>query len=191
MFNKIILVAALQALIIISVRGQSLHGHVHEEGENGPVPLIGASVFWLGTTIGAATDVNGEFNIQKPEALPAKLVVSFVGYESDTILVKNVKKEIDICLKQSVQLGEVTVTERQDGSSFKLLDPVIAEEINSEELTRAACCNLSESFETNASVDVVFTDAVSGAKKIQMLGLDGIYTQIQAENVPLIRGLSS
>jgi outer membrane receptor protein involved in Fe transport len=191
MFNKIILLAMLQALIILNVRGQSLHGHVHEEGENGPVPLIGASVFWLGTTIGTATDANGEFEISSPEKLPAKLVVSFVGYQSDTILVKNVKKEMEIRLKQSVQLGEVTVTERQEGSSFKLLDPVIPEEINSEELTRAACCNLSESFETNASVDVVFTDAVSGAKKIQMLGLDGIYTQIQAENVPLIRGLSS
>ena len=83
------------------------------------------------------------------------------------------------------------MTERQQGSAFKLLDPIITESINSHELGKAACCNLSESFETNASVDVVFTDAVSGATKIQMLGLDGVYTQIQAENVPLIRGLSS
>ncbi|MCF8275150.1 MAG: TonB-dependent receptor [Flavobacteriales bacterium] len=189
--KKIILLAAMQALIIVNVRGQSMNGHVHEEGENGHSPLIGASVFWLGTTIGTATDVNGEFTIENPKALPAKLVVSFVGYQSDTILVKNAKKEIEIHLQQSVQLSEVTVTERQAGSSFKLLDPVIAESINSHELGKAACCNLSESFETNASVDVVFSDAVSGARKIQMLGLDGVYTQIQAENVPLIRGLSS
>lgn len=189
--KKFILLVFVQALIIVNVRGQSLHGHVHEEVENRHEPLIGASVFWLGTTIGSATDVNGEFSIQKPDKFPAKLVVSFVGYSSDTILVKTSKKEIEIHLKQSVQLGEVTVTERQAGSSFKLLDPVIAESINSHELSKAACCNLSESFETNASVDVVFTDAVSGAKKIQMLGLDGVYTQIQAENVPLIRGLSS
>lgn len=176
---------------IINVHGQSIQGHVHEEHENGHSPLIGASVFWLGTTIGVATDNSGEFTIEKSTELPAKLVVSFVGFQSDTILVKNAKKEIEVHLQQSIKLGEVTVTERQEGSAFKLLDPVIAEEINSHELGKAACCNLSESFETNASVDVVFTDAVSGAKKIQMLGLDGVYTQIQAENVPLIRGLSS
>ncbi len=189
--KKLILLALLQALILFKVQGQSLLGHVHEEGENGHSALIGASVFWLGTTIGTATNINGEFTIDKPEKLPAKLVVSFVGYTSDTILVNNTKKEIEIHLKQSVQLGEVTVSERQQGSAFKLMDPVISESISSHELGKAACCNLSESFETNASVDVVFTDAVSGAKKIQMLGLDGVYTQIQAENVPLIRGLSS
>lgn len=188
--KKLFLLAFLQAFIL-NVRGQSLHGHVHEEGENGHGPLIGASVFWLGTTIGTATDVNGEFELNAPETLPAKLVVSFVGYQSDTILVKSIKKEIEIHLQKSIELDEVTVTERQQGSSFKLMDPIITESINSHELGKAACCNLSESFETNASVDVVFTDAVSGAKKIQMLGLDGVYTQIQAENVPLIRGLSS
>jgi outer membrane cobalamin receptor len=189
--KKFILLAVVQALIIFSVRGQSLHGHVHQEGEDGHGPLIGASIFWQGTTIGTTTDVNGEFTLEKPKELPAKLVVSFVGYQSDTIRIKNLNKDIEIRLSKSVKLDEVTVTERQQGANFKLMDPVISEEINSSELTKAACCNLSESFETNASVDVVFTDAVSGAKKIQMLGLDGIYTQIQAENVPLIRGISS
>ncbi len=189
--KKLILLALMQALIILNVRGQSLHGLVLEKSDNAKTPLIGASVFWLGTTIGAATDENGEFEIDRPQSLPANLVVSFVGFTSDTILVKNVKKNIEIFLEQSVQLGEVTVTERAEGNNFKLLDPVIAESISSNELTKAACCNLSESFETNATVDVVFSDAVSGAKKIQMLGLDGVYTQIQAENVPLIRGLSS
>jgi len=188
--KKIIVLALLQAFII-NVRGQSLHGHVIEQEENGRGPLIGASVFWLGTTIGTATDVNGEFTIAEPQALPAKLVVSFVGYRPDTLLIKNTKKKVEILLNRSIELDAVTITERQEGSSFKLLEPVIAEEINSHELGKAACCNLSESFETNASVDVVFTDAVSGAKKIQMLGLDGAYTQIQSENIPLIRGLSS
>lgn len=189
--NKLILLALMQALIILNVRGQSLHGHVYQEDENGHQPLIGASVFWLGTTIGVATDVDGKFAIPAPEKLPAKLVVSFVGFRSDTLLIKSLEKEIEIHLQKSIELDAVTVTERQQGANFKLLDPVIAEEINSKELQKAACCNLSESFETNASVDVVFTDAVSGAKKIQMLGLDGVYTQIQTENVPLIRGLSS
>ncbi|HUN04400.1 MAG TPA: Plug domain-containing protein, partial [Niabella sp.] len=58
------------------------------------------------------------------------------------------------------------------------------------ELTKAACCNLSESFETSPSVDVSYSDAVTGIKQIQLLGLAGNYTQLLTENVPEIKGLS-
>ena len=58
-------------------------------------------------------------------------------------------------------------------------------------LAKAACCNLSESFETNASVSVNFTDGVTGAKQIQLLGLSGNYVQTNLENMPSIRGLKS
>ncbi len=65
------------------------------------------------------------------------------------------------------------------------------EVINSGDLVKDACCNLSESFENTATVDVNFTDAVSGAKEIRMLGLDGVYTQIMIENIPSIRSLGN
>ena len=54
-----------------------------------------------------------------------------------------------------------------------------------------ACCNLSESFENSATITVGFTDAVSGAKQVQLLGLSGIYSQMMDENVPTLRGLAS
>ncbi len=189
--KKIILLVIVQALIILNAQGQSIKGQVLGESKKGQEPLIGASVFWLGTTTGSATDIDGNFSISEPLKFPSKLVASFVGFQSDTLQVNTAKQTVKIHLKKAIELDEVTVTERKEGSAFKLLDPVIAESISNAELAKAACCNLSESFETNASVDVVFTDAISGAKKIQMLGLDGVYTQIQVENVPLIRGLSS
>jgi outer membrane receptor for ferrienterochelin and colicin len=58
-------------------------------------------------------------------------------------------------------------------------------------LQKLACCNIGESFESNATVDVGFTDAVSGAKKIKMLGLDGKYSQFMFENIPFMRTLES
>jgi outer membrane receptor for ferrienterochelin and colicins len=61
--------------------------------------------------------------------------------------------------------------------------------ITAKELKKAACCNLSESFETSPSIDVSYTDAVTGIKQIQLLGLQGSYTQITTENVPELRGL--
>jgi outer membrane receptor for ferrienterochelin and colicin len=54
-----------------------------------------------------------------------------------------------------------------------------------------ACCTLSESFENSAAANVAYTDAISGAKQIQLLGLAGIYTQTLAENIPVLRGLAS
>jgi hypothetical protein len=88
-------------------------------------------------------------------------------------------------------LPEVIVEFRRKTFSISRLKVLHVEELTSGELRKAACCNLGESFETNASVDVNITDAVSGAKKIQMMGLDGVYTQIQFENVPYLRGLES
>ena len=71
------------------------------------------------------------------------------------------------------------------------LDAKSTEVITSKELLKAACCNLSESFTTNASVDIQFQDAVTGAKQIQLLGLAGTYTQIMFENIPTLKGIGN
>ncbi|MXV38392.1 TonB-dependent receptor [Flavobacteriaceae bacterium Ap0902] len=63
--------------------------------------------------------------------------------------------------------------------------------IDKTELLKAACCNLSESFETNATVDVNYANAVTGTKQIKMLGVDQKYTLISKELLPDIRGLAS
>ena len=60
--------------------------------------------------------------------------------------------------------------------------------VSSDELLKAACCNLSESFETNPSIDVNFADAISGTRQIRMLGLTSPYILITTENIPAIRG---
>ncbi|OSZ78060.1 hypothetical protein CAP35_07285 [Chitinophagaceae bacterium IBVUCB1] len=88
-------------------------------------------------------------------------------------------------------LKEVTVKQRRASTQITMLDPLKKELISLRELLKAACCNLSESFETTPSVDVAFTDAVTGYKQIQMLGLAGPYTLITRENIPDTRGLAS
>lgn len=88
-------------------------------------------------------------------------------------------------------LDEVIIRQRQKSTTINMIDPIKKEKIGERELLKAACCNLSESFETTPSVDVAFTDAVSGYKQIQMLGLAGPYTSITRENIPDARGLSA
>lgn len=92
---------------------------------------------------------------------------------------------------QTKKLKEVIIKQQMSTTRTSLLKPMKVDEIGKGELLKAACCNLSESFETTPSVDVAFTDAVSGYKQVQMLGLAGPYTLITRENIPDVRGLAS
>jgi outer membrane receptor for ferrienterochelin and colicins len=179
------LVFALQT----NAQQKQIHGMVMVKQDKKEVPLPGANVYWLGTTTGTTTDVEGHFQLPIPTEVAPVLVVSYVGFQSDTINVSG-KENIKVALQSSVSLKEVEVIARQQSNSFSISSPINVEKITAKELQKAACCNLSESFETNASVDVSYSDAVTGAKEIQMLGLAGIYTQIQTENFPAVRGLS-
>ena len=82
-----------------------------------------------------------------------------------------------------IKLAEATaLSKKETGLTFN---------IGTKELLKAACCNLSESFETNATVDVSFTNAVTGTKQLKMLGLDQKYTALTKELLPSIRGLAA
>lgn len=87
-------------------------------------------------------------------------------------------------------IEEVQVVQRRKGTVKSRTDAFDTQRINSEELCRAACCNLSEAFETSASVDVAYADAATGAKQIRLLGLNGTYVQLIQENTPAVRGLA-
>jgi outer membrane receptor for ferrienterochelin and colicin len=167
-----------------------IEGKVIEKHEDGHLhSLVGASVFWLDTTLGTATDSDGTFKLKRLTG-KSHLVVSFVGYSNDTIDVSGMDY-IVVELKSSLELDEVKFVRRQKSTQISLLNPQKIEKIGEKELLKAACCNLSESFETNPSVDVTFTDAITGTRQIQMLGLAGPNIQITRENMPDIRGLSA
>lgn len=87
-------------------------------------------------------------------------------------------------------LKSVSVKARRTGTS-RVAGAENAMRINREELFRAACCNLGESFTTNPSVDVSYSDAATGAKQIRLLGLSGRYVQMLAENLPDFRGAAA
>ena len=174
----------------IQAESQNINGKVLERISSDKFnPIIGANVYWENTNIGTVTDKNGLYSIQEAPSLPATLLVSFIGYEVSNM--ELIDEQYIFYLAPNLELEEVNINSRQKSSKFSTIGTLNVETLNTEEFEKAACCNLSESFETNATVDVVYNDAVSGSKKIRMLGLDGIYTQITQENLPLIRGLSS
>ncbi|MBS4014686.1 MAG: TonB-dependent receptor [Bacteroidetes bacterium] len=165
------------------------HGHSHDDPHFKNVPLIGANIHWKGTTSGVSTDISGSFELPVNLQLPHDIVISYVGYVADTITISRADLFVEVILQQSVSLDEVVVTGRNSGAHYSSIQPMHTQIVTSHELQRAACCNLSEAFETNASVDVEYSDAVTGAQQIMLLGLAGTYSQILVENIPTIRGL--
>lgn len=153
-------------------------------------PLVGANVYWRNATSGASTNESGIAVISSFPDLPAWLIISYVGYKSDTISIMQPTSQIEVRLQAVVELGATTVTARTKSQFVRTLDPMKTEVISQSELRKAACCNLSESFQTNASASVNFEDAVTGAKQIELLGLRGLYAQNSIENTPSLRGLS-
>jgi len=172
-----------------SARGQ-VHGYVYESNEQGEqLPLVAANVYWAGTSTGTTTGEDGLFTIGLEEDMHM-LVVSYVGYENDTMHIQEAS-EVEVLFSRALMLEEVKVSHRIKPTSISYNSAYNIQNIHEKELTKAACCNLSESFETNPSVDAGFTDAVTGTRKIEMLGLAGPYVQIMRENIPDVRGLSA
>lgn len=166
-------------------------GIVLSEDEKGNFsPLQKASIRWVGEEGGSLTDEHGVFFIS-PNKNTKQLEVSFSGMKADTISITE-NKEVHIVLSNNGELREVKVSSSGRLSSYiSTNDAFRKQTITPKELLKAACCNLSESFETNPSIDVSFSDAVTGAKQIEMLGLSGIYTQLTTENMPGPRGLAT
>lgn len=189
--HKLILLVASVLFPMFCNAQNVLSGQILGEDEQGKVsPLPGANVVWLGTTTGTSTDFDGNFSLKQTSSV-SSVVISFVGFHSDTVKITDFSQKLKHTLIQSVNIEAVTVTGTSIGSHFDRINPIQTQNVTSNELRKAACCNLSESFETNASVDVSYADAVTGAKQIQMLGLAGIYSQMQFENIPSLRGLAS
>ncbi len=171
-----------------SLRAQELRGRVCDANKQ---PLVGASVYWAGTTVGASSDAEGGFRIHRVKGYD-RLVASYLGYVNDTLQVAGGVERIEFALSpQGLTLENVVIEGAQSGNYVKRDGIVKNEMISFAGLCKMACCNLAESFENSASVTVGYSDAISGARQIKMLGLAGTYTQILDENRPIMRGLSS
>ena len=179
---------ALVLLMNSVVQAHNINGSVVAIENNTKTPLVGAYVIWAGTSHGTVTDSTGSFTISH-NATTNKLVASYVGYTPDTIVVTT-NHTINFVLKVAT-MEDVDVIARTPGATLNRKSTLVTTNINSAELCKAACCNLGESFETNASVDVNYTDAATGARTIQLLGLSGRYVQMLTENIPNLRGIAA
>lgn len=176
------------SVISVKVFAQNVEGIVLDAEER---PLVGASVWWADTTVGEATNNQGHFTIHSIRGYD-QLVASYVGYVNDTIRVERGATPLRFILSDSgVGIDDVVVDANLLGNFIQYGSIGKNEMISFAGLCKMACCNLAESFENSAAVTVGYSDAISGARQIKMLGLAGIYTQILDESRPIMRGIGS
>jgi len=179
-----LLLVIFQIVAAQDIENQIITGIITDENHQ---PLAGANVVWAATTIGTISDASGNFVLEKKPG-NTSILVSYIGFETQKIEVTTSK--MSITLKPSVILQEVTVTKTKKSTEHSLYKVENVQVMGQKELLKAACCNLSESFSTNPSIDVNFSDAVTGNRQIKMLGLTSPYLLIAEENIPSIRGAS-
>lgn len=153
-------------------------------------PLVGALVYWAGTTTAATTDLDGWFTIRRLDTTQAHiLTIQYVGYTDAEVEILPEEAYLRLVIESGLELDGVTVSTQQRAAFQSTLDPLNVEQLGQGELGRAACCNLGESFENTATINVMYTDAVTGARELEMLGLRGTYTQMLVENRPMFNRL--
>ncbi len=188
--KKIFLFTILICFSFKQFSQENLEGKILFSEDSKDYPVMGATVKWINTDKGTISNENGDFKLER-DSKTDLIVISYVGFQTDTLSVKDINN-ITHYMSYSEEnfLDEVTVSKRRNSAQRTYLMPQNIINISEEELLKAACCNLSESFETNPSVDVNHNDAITGTKQIEMLGLKSPYILITEENIPMVRGAS-
>lgn len=191
---KNIILLAIMLVIITSISNAqlspqiiSVNGVVYGATDKGKEPLEGAIVKWINTKKGTTTDSDGKFEIRDNGIQDRRLEVFYVGYTKDTIEVGS-KNYIEVTLQNNFSTQQIVV-ESEQSSSYIEDGNTKTEVISQTELKKDACCDLSGCFGKNASVDVAVTDILTNTKELKILGLDGAYTQVLVDNMPIMSGL--
>jgi outer membrane cobalamin receptor len=183
------IVALIAFFSIVTIGNAQVKGVVLDDEGNPAYALV----YYKGTQLGTVTNAEGEFSIGIPKEANWLMVTS-TGHFSDSLFIDpglGTIREVKFNLRENSTLGTIHIDEHDGGTHINGKDPQTFQVLTEKELCKAACCSLSESFETNGSVDASFTDGITGTRQIKMLGLDGKYTQILFDNMPAVRGISS
>ncbi len=186
--KKIILLLLIVIIALPSLAAEKIRGYIVDERNE---PIIGANIYWEKSKKGVTSDVNGYFEIDAATH-HEHLIIAYTGYITQSLHIDDQNGELKVILIEDTKLlDEVVVSRRSPGTVTQRGAVLQTQKVTLGEIHRAACCNLGESFETNPSVDVAYSDAATGAKQIKLLGLSGTYVQMLTENYPNFRGVSS
>ena len=176
----------LVLLPIFSLAQSSVQGKITDK-ENNPIVNVKIIIPELNSTF--FSDQSGTFSLIQGNG-SVTLILEKEGFQKLEIQ-QSAASDFAIQLQKTIvesNIETVSVVKKQNTLGRKQKAVTNTQNLSQGELQKAACCNLSESFETNPSIDVNFSDAVTGNKQIKMLGLTSPYILMSEENIPAIRG---
>ncbi len=180
----------LASLLPCILFAQSIKGKIFGQTPSGNEILPGATLTLLGTSQGAVSNEFGVFEINVPATIEHRLIVSFLGFKTDTIAVGE-RTYFSVYLSPDPKnLEAATVVAQQGGSFISALQGIKVEVITQKELTKAACCDLAGCFETQGTIQAQTTNLLLNSKELRILGLSGVYNQILVDGMPMILGSS-
>ena len=171
---------------IFSLAQSSVLGKITDK-KNNPISNVKITIPELNSTF--FSDESGTFSLIQGNG-SVSLILEKEGFQKLEIQ-QSAATDFIIQLEQTIEESNieiVKVVKNQKTLGRKQKAVTNTQNLSQGELQKAACCNLSESFETNPSIDVNFSDAVTGNKQIKMLGLTSPYILMSEENIPAIRG---
>lgn len=166
---------------------KTLNGIVYGANDKGKEPLDGAVIKWIKTKKGDVTSPDGKFSISSEGISDRRIIVFYVGYKRDTVDVEG-KDFVEVKLQSNFSTQQIVVEDKVN-TSFIDNGNAKTEVITQGELKKAACCDLSGMFGSNTTVEVTVSDILTNTKELKMLGLDGAYTQVLVDNMPIMSGL--
>ena len=152
--------------------------------------LPGANVFIQGTSLGAATGVEGEYQVRSIPAGDYVLRASYVGYENREIPISIVDGQtvtLDIELSPSGVLGEVVVSGQLEGQraaiNQQLSSNTIVNVVSEAKIQELPDANAAESIGRLPGVSVQRSGGE--ASQITLRGLSGAFTNVTVDGVKL------
>ncbi len=137
--NRLLLVIFL-SITVGGLSSQTLRGYVKERHKQELSPIPGANVLWKGTTKGSVTDARGYFEINMPAGEELSLLISFIGYETQELIIGKEQKKILVILKEiSTSLDDIAVMGKKDAVSFNIKSIENKINISKEGIKRLAC----------------------------------------------------
>lgn len=182
-----LLTGAALLFLTLPAAAQSLSGKVFGRSGDGREILPGAVLRFAGSQDAELSNENGVFKLERDPAADPRLIVSFTGYQTDTIDISG-KSYLTIVLeKDATALSGVTVSQNRAGflSSSAVGQTAV---ITRHELSKSACCDLAGCFGAQAAVQAQTTNVVTNAQELRMLGLSGVYNQLLVDGLPLMAG---
>jgi outer membrane receptor for ferrienterochelin and colicins len=193
-YNKMKLEAILMFLIFFSttIKAQTLifNGSVKDKETNKPLEFV--NIYLSGTTIGVLTDTNGRFILQLPaEYKFGKLIATYVGYNSDSISIKEGKTAYDFMLKENAGTLDEVVISGTMKEVTRLESPVPVEVYSAKFFKNNPTASIFDALQNVNGVRPQINCNVCNTGDIHINGLEGPYTMVLIDGMPIVSGLST